>query len=404
MISVAEARSRLLDGVEPLEAERIAIDRANNRILADDLTALRTQPPLPVSAMDGYAVRALDIAGAPASLTVIGQAAAGHPFDGTVKQGETVRIFTGGVVPDGADTILIQENATVVDDGAITANQSETKGRFIRPAGLDFSEGERLLTAGTPLDAGALCLAAAANHPDVSVVRIPRVAILATGDELLPPGSQPGPGQIIASNSYGVAALVREAGGETTDLGIAADTREALSDALDRAVAARADVIVTLGGASVGDHDLVQETFVAKGMTLDFWKIAMRPGKPLMLGRLDGIQVLGLPGNPVSSLVCTHLFLKPLIARLAGRSAVELRMSALLAEPLPANDRREDYLRALAWRDGAGKLHVRAFDRQDSSMIRIFAEANVLIARPPHAPAAVTGDAVEVVVLKPATI
>lgn len=400
LIPVAEARARLLADAEPLETETVSIEQAHGRVLAKDLPALRTQPPDAVSAMDGYAVRAADLEKAPAELTVIGEVAAGHPFGGVVGPGETARIFTGGVVPAGADTVTIQENVTVLGDGKVQANQSEPPGRNIRAAGLDFETGQIVLEAGTVLDAGALCLAAASNHPSVPVVRRPRVAVLATGDELLPPGSVPGPGQIIASNSYGVTALAHDAGADVIDLGIVRDREDELAAALARAAESGCDILVTLGGASVGDHDLVQKVFIAQGMTLGFWKIAMRPGKPLMSGHLGKMRILGLPGNPVSAMVCGHLFLKPLTERLAGRPFGESRIRAVLDAPLAANDRREDYMRGVAWRDDAGTLRAKAFDRQDSSMISAFARSNVLIVRPPHAPAADKGETVEVLVLK----
>ncbi|WP_421851122.1 gephyrin-like molybdotransferase Glp [Oricola sp.] len=388
LIPVSEARERLLSDTAPLPTQTVPLEEAAGRILAADLAARRTQPPQPISAMDGYAVRAADIATAPAELRLVGQAAAGHPFNGTVGPGETARIFTGAVVPDGADTILIQEDATVGENGAVTANVSERQGRYVRPAGLDFETGQTVLTTGAQLDAGALCLAAAANHPQLPVIRRPLVAILATGDELLPPGAAPGPGQIIASNGYGVAALARESGADILDLGIARDTAADLEAALDKARAAPADILVTLGGASVGDHDLVQQVFVDNGMALDFWRIAMRPGKPLMLGRLGDMRILGLPGNPVSSLVCGHLFLKPLTEALAGRPNSACWIEARLDNALPENDKREDYLRARAYRDKSGALRVKTFSRQDSSMIRVFSQSNVLVRRPPFAPAA----------------
>jgi molybdopterin molybdotransferase len=356
LIPVAEARARLLADAEPLAAEIVPLDEAQGRVLAEDLMALRTQPPDAVSAMDGYAVRAADLENAPADLTVIGEVAAGHPFDGIVGAGQAARIFTGGVVPAGADTVTIQENVTVLAGGLVRANQAEPLGRNIRAAGLDFRQDETVLQAGTVLDAGALCLAAAANHPSLPVVRRPRIAVLATGDELLPPGSEPGPGQIIASNSYGVTAIARDAGANVIDLGIVRDREDELAAALDRAADTGCDILVTLGGASVGDHDLVQKVFVSRGMTLGFWKIAMRPGKPLMSGNLGSMRILGLPGNPVSALVCGHLFLKPLVEKLSGRRFSERRMQAQLETPLPENDRREDYIRATAWRDEAGSL------------------------------------------------
>ncbi|MCI5076975.1 gephyrin-like molybdotransferase Glp [Oricola sp.] len=402
LIPVAEARDRLLADAVPFETESVAISDAYRRILGTDLKALRTQPPQAVSAMDGYAVRSADIQTAPTEFSLIGEVAAGHPFDGTVGAGETVRIFTGGVVPQGADTVMLQENVTVLEDGRVRANQAEPAGRHVRPAGLDFRQGETVVASGTLLDAGALCLAAAANHPDVPVIRRPRVGILATGDELLLPGSVPGPGQIIASNSFGIAAMAKDSGAEIVDLGIARDTEADLVAALDRASAEKCDVLVTLGGASVGDHDLVQKVFVAHGMTLDFWRIAMRPGKPLMFGRLGELRILGLPGNPVSALVCGLLFMKPLLERLGGRPSGENRRQAVLETAMTANGLREDYVRAETWRDAEGALHARPFTQQDSSMISTFAQSTALIVRPPHAPASEPGDTVDVLLLKSA--
>ena len=401
LLPVADALQRLLGSISPLPAERVALEDASGRYLAGDVTALRTQPPFPASAMDGYAVRLADIAEAGTVLTVTGQAAAGHPFDGSVGPGEAVRIFTGAPVPPGADTILIQENAEAdTDAGIITVTQAETASRFVRPAGLDFSQGDAIAEAGRRLDGATLSLCAAANHCTLDVSRRPRVAVLATGDELLPPGSEPGPGQIIASNSYGVAAIAAECGAEVHDLGIALDTRDSLEACLEAARTLEADVLVTLGGASVGDHDLVQDVFRDAGMALDFWKIAMRPGKPLMAGRLGAMTVLGLPGNPVSSLVCAHLFLAPLLAALqGGRHAADL-IRARLAAPLKENDERQDYLRARWSREADGTYAVEAMARQDSSMLRLLADANGLIVRPPHAPAAAAGDMVDVLVLR----
>ena len=403
LIPVAEARARLLADADPLGTESVALADAQGRVLADDLSALRTQPPEAVSAMDGYAVRAADIATVSAELTVIGEVAAGHPFAGTVEQGQTARIFTGGVLPAGADTVMLQENVTVLGDNHVRSNQAEHPGKHVRDAGLDFRDGDTILSAGTMFDAGALCFAAAANHPSVPVIRRPRVGVLATGDELLPPGSKPGPGQIIASNSYGIAAFAREAGADVIDLGIVRDNQADLAAALDRA-AVNCDVLVTLGGASVGDHDLVRKVFVARGMELDFWKIAMRPGKPLMFGRLDALRILGLPGNPVSALVCGLLFMKPLLQKLGGLPFSESRQRAILDAAMPANGGREDYIRARAWRDETGILRTKPFDLQDSSMISAFARSEALLVRAPHAAAASAGEEVEILPLKPAAL
>lgn len=396
LISVDEALSRLLADVKPLGAETVPLASANGRVLAADLAATRTQPPFPASAMDGYAVRAADIAAVPATLKLIGEAPAGRAFAGTIRAGETVRIFTGAPLPEGSDTVLIQENTTR-DGDTVTALESAPLGRFVRPAGLDFTKGEVLLAAGTRLDYRRLALAAAMNHPALELRRRPKVAILATGDELVEPGEQPGPDQIIASNHAGIAALVEDCGGEALQLGIAADRREDIAGKIAGARAARADILVTLGGASVGDHDLVQEVLAAAGMDLGFWRIAMRPGKPLMAGRIEDMRVLGLPGNPVSSLVCGVLFLRPLIEALLGRPPHRRDADLLpLAADIGGNDQREDYLRARILRENDGTERVAPFERQDSSMLATLARADALVVRPPHAAPAPAGTPVPV--------
>jgi len=393
LISVDEALARILDGAWPLDAEAVSIDAAAGRVLAADLLALRTQPPFDASAMDGYAVRGADVAAIPARLRLIGAAAAGHGFDGVVGPGEAVRIFTGAPLPAGADTVVLQENVTSEQEGWVTVTTVTATGRHRRAAGLDFRAGERGLAAGTVLDFRAVSLAAAMNHATVPAVRRPRVAIVSTGDELVAPGGDPGPDQIVASNHVGVAALVARAGGVPLMLGIAGDTLEALAGAVERAETARADILVTLGGASVGDHDLVQEALGAAGMQLDFWRIAMRPGKPLMSGRLGRMRVLGLPGNPVSSLVCGLLFLAPLVAALAGRpSGPPATEPALLGGGLPGNDNRRDHVRAKLVRRAGGMAIATPLPVQDSSMISALAEAGCLIIREPHAPPSAAGD------------
>lgn len=399
LLPVADALDRLLGDAAPLPAEEVDIASAVGRVLARDVQALRTQPPFPASAMDGYAVRAADLARPGARLTVIGESIAGRRFDGTVKDGQAVRIFTGAPVPPGADTILLQEDARKLDDGTIEPLEAVAIGRHIRLAGLDFETGDLLLPAGRMLDAAALSLAASSNHPRLSVVRAPLVAILATGSELVAPGTEPGPDQIVASNNVGTAALARDSGAATLDLGIVPDDEQKIAAAVRRAQAARADILVTLGGASVGDHDLVRGVLAGEGMMLDFWKIAMRPGKPLMYGRLGAMRVLGLPGNPVSSLVCGHLFLKPLIARLAGLPAKPDIRDAVLGAPMRANDTRQDYVRALTALED-GRLVAKPFDRQDSSMLRTLAEANALIVRAPHAPEARAGEPCRVLMIR----
>jgi molybdopterin molybdotransferase len=343
--------------------------------------------------MDGYAVQAADVAAPGRPLRVIGEAPAGHAFPGTVQAGETVRILTGAPMPAGTDTVLIQENARREGD-SITPLQAETPGRFVRPAGMDFREGQRLLRQGRRLTPRDLALAAAMNHPAVPVHRRPRVAIIATGDELVRPGDARRDDQIIASNSYAVAAMVQQAGGVPVDLGLVSDDLAALVTALRAAQEAHADVIVTLGGASVGDHDLVQPALASLGLTLGFWRIAMRPGKPLMFGTLQGAAVLGLPGNPVSSIVCAILFLDPLLRALSGDplAAADRTEPAILASPLAANDQRQDYLRATitGWQDGLPRVAPAA--RQDSGMLAVFTAADALILRPPHAAAAAAGE------------
>ena len=399
LLPVKDALARLLDSAGALPSESVPVGAAAGRVLARPVEALRTQPPFSASAMDGYAVRAEDLADAPTRLRVVGEALAGHGFSGAVSTGEAVRIFTGAPVPEDANAILIQESAESDGNDCINALSTVQAGRFVRGTGLDFREGDLLLEPGRSLDAAALSLAAAANHAELEVVQRPGVAILATGDELLAPGSEPGPDQIIASNSYGVAAIAADSGAFTTDFGIVSDEKNAISAAIGKAIGEKADVIVTLGGASVGDHDLVREVLEDIGMVLDFWRIAMRPGKPLMVGRLGDIHILGLPGNPVSSIVCSHLFLVPLVAKLGGRHYRPDIREARLARPLNANDEREDYIRARVVR-GAGGLEAHPFGKQDSSMLKVLAEANGLVVRPAFAEAVETGGICKVFMLR----
>ncbi|MCZ7865826.1 molybdopterin molybdotransferase MoeA [Agrobacterium salinitolerans] len=401
LLPVDEAIRRLLEAAVPVaESETLPLAECDGRVLSTDLTASLTQPPFDASAMDGYALRSADAADIGSVLTVIGQAAAGHAFTGTVGEGQAVRIFTGAPVPQGADTILIQEDAEVLEGGKIRTAFDVTAGRHIRPRGQDFTEGEAALKTGRELGFTELTLAAAMNHAALTVYRRPRIAILATGDELLPPGSAPQPAQIIASNTFGVAALARQAGAEVIDLGIVADNDRLIRAAIGKAVAANVDVLVTLGGASVGDHDLVQAALKAEGMQLDFWRIAMRPGKPLMVGAIGSMQVLGLPGNPVASLVCGLLFLEPLIRSIARRAPRQRAATARTATPLKANDHRQDYLRARFSTDENGLLVAEAHTKQDSSMMKILAHSDGLLVRPPNAPAAAAGTECPVIRLK----
>jgi len=397
LLSVAEALTRVTDGLDPLEAERVPLTDALGRVLAEDLAAGLTQPPFDASAMDGYAVRASDVAALPARLRVIGEAAAGSGFGGNVGAGEAVRIFTGAPVPNGADTIVIQEN-TIAVNGAVTVTEA-APGRHIRPRGQDFAEGDVLLHRGTRLGPRELMLAAAMNHADVSVTRRPRVAILSTGDEVVPPGSALGPAQIVGSVSYGLGALVEAEGGQAISLGIAKDTPESLTT-LIRA-GAGADVLLTIGGASVGERDLVAAALRAEGLELDFWKIAMRPGKPLLYGRLGSQGVLGVPGNPVAALICGIVFLAPMLHRLLGlREGAEGLEEALLGEALAANGPRQHYLRATSRRGPGGEKVVAALLAQDSSLMADFARADCLIVRPPMAPALEKGDRVTIIPLR----
>ncbi|QFI76534.1 molybdopterin molybdotransferase MoeA [Bradyrhizobium betae] len=396
LMPVSDALAAVLAGTEPLPEETIALDQAFHRVLARDVAARRTQPPQAMSAMDGYAVRAADAAGIDSQLTVIGEVAAGRPFAGTVSAGEAVRIFTGGVVPDGADAVVIQED-TVAEGKRVTIKEAAMIGRHIRPAGVDFSEGDVLLHQGARLTERDLALAAGMNHPHLPVRRRPKVAILATGDELVMPGSTPGPGQIVYSNGYALHALARSEGADTIDLGIAADTLAATTAGIRRARESGADILITTGGASVGDHDLVQQALRDEGVSMAFWKIAMRPGKPMMNGRLGSMRVIGLPGNPVSSYVCGFLFMVPLIRALSGRSVIHHRRErAVLGRDIGANDQREDYLRArLELRDD-GTLAAIPVNHQDSSLLSNLAAAQALLVRAPFAAKAESGTPCEV--------
>ena len=391
MMPVADALAAVLSGADALPEELVALDLAYRRVLARDLTALRTQPPQAMSAMDGYAVRSADAAHAGARLTVIGEIAAGRPFDRVVGPGEAVRIFTGGVIPGGADAVIIQED-TLADGGGISITEAAVLGRHIRPAGVDFRQGDPLLKAGSRLADRDLSLAAAMNYPRLPVHRQPKVALLATGDELVMPGETPGPGQIVYSNGYALRALARAEGADVVDLGIAADTLAATAAGIRRARDSGADILITTGGASVGDHDLVRQALDAEGVAMAFWRIAMRPGKPMMHGRLGAMRVIGLPGNPVSSYVCAFLFLVPLIRRLCGRLAVHhATESALLGRDLAVNDQREDYLRARLTTRQDGALIATPVNHQDSSLLGNLAAAQALLKRPPFAPAAEAG-------------
>ncbi|MBT6094165.1 MAG: molybdopterin molybdotransferase MoeA [Rhodospirillaceae bacterium] len=395
MLAVDEALERVTSAFCVLSAEQVALPDGLGRVLAEDVAARLTQPPVAVSSMDGYAVRAEDVADVPATLTQIGMSQAGLGFGRSVGPGQCTRIFTGAPLPDGADTVIIQEVTDVAGD-QVTIKESAAEGADIRPAGLDFREGDVLLRAGKRLTARDLGLAASMNVPWLSVRRRPRIAILATGDELVMPGEPKGDDQIISSNSVALTAYVRVLGGEPINLGIARDTAVSFRQCL--AGAAGADVLVTIGGASVGDFDLVRQVLGEDGLDLNFYKIAMRPGKPLIFGRLGDVSVLGLPGNPVSAGVTSVIFLRAAMAVMLGLDAQAMpdTATAKLGRDLPANGMRQDYMRATLKAGPAGEMIASPFERQDSAMMARFAEANCLVVRPPEAPAAKAGDAVEI--------
>ena len=393
LMPVEEALARVVASVPgPLDEERVALAEAFGRTLARDVVAHRVQPPFVSSAMDGYALAAVDAARAPARLTVVGEAAAGRPLARRLERGEAARIFTGAPLPEGADAVAMQEIAE--RDGAAVIIAAPVKpGDHVRRRGLDFDDGELLLPAGRRLTARDVALAAAADHPTLAARRKPRVAILSSGDVLAPPGAARGPAQIVASNALAVAGVVAAAGGEPIDLGVAPDDPAAIAERLAEARRLQADALTTIGGASVGDHDLVRQALADAGMALDFWRIAMRPGKPLIHGRLGAICVLGLPGNPTSTLVCAALFLRPLVRALLGDPAAGADPSepARLAAALPAVGERKDFLRATLATESDGALLATPIADQDSSLAKALARADALLVREPGAPPAAAG-------------
>lgn len=393
LMPVEEAKAQILAGASPLAAEKIPIGSAHGRVLARDLMARRDQPPFDASAMDGYAINSKD-ALAGSRLKIIGISSAGHGFKRAVGPGQAVRIFTGAPVPKNADAILIQENAAA-EGGSVVVKVPVKPGQHIRPRGLDFRKGEILLRAGQRLSARDIGLAAALNLSHVPVWRKPVVALLATGDELVEPGRRPAADQISSSNTLALAAFVESVGGLPLVLGTVKDSVREIRAAIRPA--RTADVLITSGGASVGEHDLVRQALGEEGMSLAFWKIAMRPGKPLMFARSRKQRIIGLPGNPVSALVCARVFIKPLLHRLLGMADEELTLLASLAAPMRANDERQEYARGMLRKDRDGSLSVMPFPAQDSSMLAVLARADCLIVRPPHAPAAEIGDKVEIV-------
>ena len=387
MTSLAAAQERLFALADPVPVEHVPLRAAAGRWAAAPVVALRTQPELPLSAMDGYAIRFADL---PGPWRVTGESAAGRPFAGTVAAGEATRIFTGAAVPDGADTILVQEEAA--RDGHTLTLDGEGpphRGAHVRPVGLDFTHGETLIDAGARLTPARVALAASAGHATLPVHRRIRVAIVATGDELRTPGAPLTPGALPESNGTMLAALLATLPVDLIDLGILPDRIDTLTAAF---AAVDADLLVTSGGASVGDHDLVRPALEAAGTEIDFWRIAMRPGKPLMAGRMRDTVVLGLPGNPVSAYVTALLFVLPMVAYLSGAAdPLPRRRTAIVGSALPTNGPRADHIRAVH-RDG----RVVPADRQDSSMLRILAASDCLIVRAPHVPAAAPGDSVEI--------
>ncbi|MFQ5970699.1 MAG: gephyrin-like molybdotransferase Glp [Alphaproteobacteria bacterium] len=398
MISVDDALGRILAPLTPMPAEQVGISGALGRVLAADVAARTTQPPVAVSAMDGYAVRAADVANVPARLEIVGEVPAGQTYDGEVSIATAVRIFTGAPVPSGADAIVIQEDTTR-DGNRVVVRERAEAGTYIRPTGLDFSEGDVLLKENHLMTARDVGLAAAMNVSWLAVRRKPRVAILATGDEVVLPGDPMGPARVVSSNNFSLAALVEAAGGVAITLGIAADDPASLSAMASGA--AGADFLVTTGGASTGDHDLVQSVLSEHGLKVDFWRIAMRPGKPLMFGHFGDVPMLGLPGNPVSTVVCGILFLVPAIERMLGLARpAEPKRTAILGCDVDANDRRQDYLRATLSYGADGDAIATPFPIQDSSMFARMAEASCLVVRAPHAPPAPAGTRVEIIPLK----
>jgi molybdopterin molybdotransferase len=396
LLSVAEALARVTDGLAPLEAERVALDHAKGRVLAADVVAKLTQPPFNASAMDGYAVRAADCTALPVTMKLIGISAAGAGFRGQVGPGEAVRIFTGAPVPEGADSIVIQEDAEEVS--GLVRIKGAASSTHIRPRGQDFRNGDVLLNSGMRIGPRELMLAAAANEAELIVRRSPKVAILATGDEVVPPGSKLGPDQIVSSVPFGLAALIERHGGEAMRLGIAKDETESLVT-LARAGRA-ADILLTVGGASVGERDLVASALRSEGLEVEFWKIAMRPGKPSFYGRLGQQRVLGVPGNPVSAYITALIFLVPMLERLLGLAGTSLGwQEAILAEAVQANAEREHYMRAVSEWTPDGIRTVRPLPSQDSSLVAALARADCLIVRAAHDPALAAGARVRVLPL-----
>ena len=389
MITVQDALTALIAHRRERPRIMAPLAEALGANLAQDIMAKVTLPPRDASAMDGYAVKLANVRKSGAAITVIGEAPAGSPFQGTVDEGEAVRIFTGGAVPDGADHIVIQENAQLRGDTLTTTTDNETA-RHIRKAGIDFSKGQTLITAGTRLTPAHIALAAAANHAELPIYKRPVVALIANGDELKAPGSAAKDGDIISSNAAGLGALIQSWGGIAMDMGIASDSLESITSLIK--AAENADIIVPIGGASVGDYDYMRTAFKNMGLDLTFEKIAVRPGKPTWFGTLGHQRVLGLPGNPASATVCAHLFLKILMGHIDDIPTSK----AVLTSPLSANGPRETYARGRVDISDTGTAQVTPFPRQDSSLMTPFAKANVLIQLPANSGPWEVGDIVDV--------
>ncbi|MFT3730574.1 MAG: molybdopterin molybdotransferase MoeA [Hyphomicrobium sp.] len=396
LLPVPVALQHILESATTLPPERVGLLHARSRTLAEPVTSKVDNPPFDASAMDGYALRAEDIASVPATLTVIGESGAGRPFSGTLGQGEAVRIFTGGRLPDGADAIVIQENVTALDQ-TVTVLENAARGANIRTKGQDFVKGERLVEPGRILTARDVLISASAGYGELAVVRKPVVAILSTGDELVTPGLPLGEGQISGSNAYGLSGVIEAAGAEARFLGIARDSLASLQEFI--AASDGADILVTSGGASVGDHDLVRPALESAGAKLDFYKIAMRPGKPLFFGTRTPDQkrqyCLGLPGNPVSAMICARVFLVPLIGRLLGRETPFDELEAVLSQSVPANGPREHYMRGLLDLS-VTPPRVAPFKNQGSGLVKSLQRADCLVVVPADAPALAAGTTVKV--------
>lgn len=399
LIPVREAQERLIKGLRALGSERVRLQDAANRILAEDLAATRTQPPFDASAMDGFAVRFADVGKLPVTLKIIEEVPAGTMPTQKLGKGEAARIYTGSPVPQGADTVVIQEDTTFPDDlSTVTINDVSGEGAHIRAAGNDFKEGDVLLHEGTRLNARALTLAAAMNCAEVAVVKRPRVAIISSGNELVPVGAKPGPGQIIASNGIGLGAWLTARGAEPDDFGILPDDLNALAVAISRA--SNADLILTIGGASVGAHDHVADAIRAAGGTIDFWRVRMRPGKPVMVGEVNGTLLIGLPGNPASAFVGAEVFVRPALAALVGDpDPIPMPTLVRLGADMAPGGSRQEYVRAAVEPGLDGVPVAHPFERRDSSLMSVLAGANALLIRPEDAGPAATGDLAKALLL-----